>query len=270
MYYMMESLSGLMTARLSGLFLYRHRGLILVLLALFLVVSCSSPVSAFDIDPLGPDDESLAALQSNEQVNVSDNEAFIAFTPVTNSPMTGFIFYPGGNVDYRSYAPIAQKIAGRGYLVTIVKMPLSLAVFGINKADDVIKSYQNIRYWVIGGHSLGGSMAATYAKSHTDRIQGLALWAAYPDSRNNLSVTDLKGLSTYGSQDMVLNMANYQATLGLLPPGTIQQVIQGGNHAQFGNYGPQPGDGNATISADEQQEQVTNVTVRLLRAVEGE
>jgi hypothetical protein len=48
------------------------------------------------------------------------------------------------------------------------------------------------------------------------------------------------------------------------------QVIQGGNHAQFGNYGLQPGDGIATISAADQQRQAAALTARLLRAVEGE
>jgi hypothetical protein len=113
-------------------------------------------------------------------------------------------------------------------------------------------------------------VAASYARSHPYRVQGLFLWASYPPESDDLSATDLKGLSTYGSEDMVLNLENFNSTLVLLPPGTIRQVIEGGNHAQFGNYGPQPGDGVATISAEDQQAQATNLTVRLVRAVEGE
>jgi len=101
-------------------------------------------------------------------------------------------------------------------------------------------------------------------------VQGLFFWASYPPGSDDLSTTDLKGLSTYGSNDMVLNPGTLNSTLVLLPPGTIRQVIEGGNHAQFGNYGPQPGDGVATISAEDQQAQATDLTVRLLRAVEGE
>ena len=149
-------------------------------------------------------------------------------------------------------------------------MPLSLPVFGVNKADEVIAAFPDIRYWVIGGHSLGGSMAASYARNHPDKVQGLFFWASYPSGGDDLSTTDLKGLSTYGSNDMVLNPGTLNSTLVLLPPGTIRQVIEGGNHAQFGNYGPQPGDGVATISAEDQQAQATDLTVRLLRAVEGE
>jgi hypothetical protein len=222
------------------------------------------------LTPLGPTDEALAAMESNANVKVQENGNFIVFTPTLNEPVTGFIFYPGGHVDYRSYAPIAQKIASRGYLVSIVKMPLSLAVFGIDKADNVITAYPDMRYWVIGGHSLGGSMAASHAKKHTDTVQGVAFWASYPETGDDLSSTDLKGLSTYGSNDQVLNMDIYNRTLPLLPHGTIMKVIDGGNHAQFGNYGLQPGDGTATISAADQQAQAADLTVRLIRAVEGE
>jgi len=225
---------------------------------------------AWAMTPLGPTDQALAAMVSGGDVNVQDNGNFVVFTPITNQPISALIIYPGGHVDYRSYAPIARQIASRGYQVSIVRMPLSLPVFGVDKADEVIAAFPGIRYWVIGGHSLGGSMAASYARSHPYKVQGLFLWASYPPESDNLSATDLKGLSTYGSNDMVLDMDNINSTLVLLPPGTIRQVIDGGNHAQFGNYGPQPGDGVATITAEDQQMQATNLTVRLIRAVEGE
>jgi hypothetical protein len=222
------------------------------------------------LTPLGPTSEALAALESNANVTVQDKGNFIVFTPTSHIPITGFILYPGGHVDFRSYAPIAQEIASHGYRVSIVRMPLSLAVFGIDRADEVISAYPDMRYWVIGGHSLGGSMAAAYARSHSDKVQGVAFWASYPGSSDDLSTTDLKGLSTYGSNDQVLNKDTFNATLDLLPHGTIMKVIQGGNHAQFGNYGLQPGDGIATISAVDQQTQAADLTARLLRAVEGE
>jgi dienelactone hydrolase len=185
------------------------------------------------LTPLGPTNEALAAMESNANVTVQENGNFIVFIPTSNTPITGFIFYPGGHVDYRSYAPVAQEIASRGYMVSIVKMPLSLAVFGMDKADNVINAYPNMRYWVIGGHSLGGSMAASYAKKHTFKIQGVAFWASYPETSDDLSSTDLKGLSVYGSNDQVLNMDTYKQTLPLLPKGTIMKVINGGNHARW-------------------------------------
>jgi pimeloyl-ACP methyl ester carboxylesterase len=221
------------------------------------------------LTPLGPSAEALRAMESDKVVSVRDNGNFIVFTPNAVPPATGFILYPGGHVDYRSYAPVAREIASRGYLVAIMEMPLSLAVFGADRADEVIAMYPEIRYWIIGGHSLGGSMAASYAKNNPGDVEGLVLWASYPPGDDDLSRTELKGLSTYGSNDLVLDRDNVNATLPLLPPGTIRQVIMGGNHAQFGNYGTQPGDGMATISAAEQQRQAADLTVRILRAVEG-
>jgi pimeloyl-ACP methyl ester carboxylesterase len=201
---------------------------------------------------------------------VEDAGQWVTFTPASAAPKSAFIFYPGGHVDYRAYAPLASMIASGGYMVTIVKMPLSLAVFGVNKADEVIAAYPDIKYWVIGGHSLGGSMAANYARNHPDEVQGLVLWASYPASSDDLSKTELKVLSVYGSNDHVLGMDTYKATKPLLPAGTIFEVIDGGNHAQFGNYGSQPGDGTATISTDVQQVMVAELTVRIMQAVEGE
>jgi hypothetical protein len=242
---------------------------ILLVLASVLIVGFFVFI-AWGMTPLGPTDQALIAMESGADVTVQDTGDFLIFTPVANQPITGLIIYPGGHVDYRSYAPIARQIASRGYLVSIVRMPLSLPVLGVNKADEVRAAFPDIRYWVIGGHSLGGSMAASYAVHHPLGVQGLFLWASYPPVDDNLSATDLKGLSTYGSEDLVLNRDNLNSTLVLLPPGTIRVVIEGGNHAQFGNYGPQPGDGVATISSEDQQAQATALTVRLIRAVEGE
>jgi len=241
----------------------------LIIIGVLLLLGIAGFIT-WGLTPLGPTSEALAAMESNANVTVKENGNFVVFTPTSNTPITGFILYPGGHVDYRSYAPVAQEIASRGYMVSIVQMPLSLAVFGISRADDVIAAYPDMRYWVVGGHSLGGSMAASYAQNHHDTVQGLVLWASYPVNSDDLSSTSLKGLSTYGSNDQVLNRDNFNATVSLLPPGTIMQVIQGGNHAQFGNYGLQPGDGTATISDTDQQMQAADLTVRLLRAVEGE
>jgi len=92
-------------------------------------------------------------MESGRYVTVQDNGDFIIFTPIGNQPVTGLVLYPGAHIDYRLYAPIARQIASRGYLVSIVKMPLSLPIFGENKADGIITAFPDIRYWVIGGHS---------------------------------------------------------------------------------------------------------------------
>jgi hypothetical protein len=99
----------------------------------------------------------LQAMQSDAQVYVSAENGWVIFFPAENPrPETGFIFYPGGRVDYRAYAPVLKLIAGQGYFVAIVPAPLNLAFFDINAAARVQAKYPEIRNWFVGGHSLGG------------------------------------------------------------------------------------------------------------------
>lgn len=222
---------------------------------------------AWGLTPLGPGAAALAALEPGG-VAVRDEGEFIVFAPAGAEPATGLILYPGGRVDPRSYAPVARAIAARGYLVALVRMPLSLAVLDVDRADAVIAARPGVRNWVVGGHSLGGSMAASYARTHAASVRGLALWASYPADGDDLSATGLRGLSTWGSNDLVLDRARLEAARPLLPPATTVAVIEGGNHAQFGDYGPQSGDGEAAISGAEQQARAADLTVELLRAVD--
>lgn len=213
-----------------------------------------------------PMPEALAALQSDAQVNIT-TEPWLVFQSSQNIPTTGLILYPGGRVDPRAYAPQAHIIASQGYLVIIVPMPLNLAVLGAERASSVINTYPNIQNWVIGGHSLGGSMAALYADRHRDQIKGLVLWASYPASSNNLADSTIKVASIYATLDGLAIQEKIDASRKLLPADTTWVQIEGGNHAQFGWYGLQSGDNPATISREEQQIQIVQATLNLLSSV---
>ncbi len=211
-----------------------------------------------------PMPEALAALTSTADVTV-DYTAWLTFTPTDQNPVGGLIFYPGGRVDPRAYAPAAQAIAAAGYLVVITPMPLNLAVLAPNRAEEVIAAYPNIEHWALGGHSLGGAMAATFVANHPGQIDPLVLWAAYPAAGNSLAgQTDLTVLSISGTLDGLATPADIDASRALLPPSTTFVPIEGGNHAQFGWYGPQPGDNEATISRAAEQEQVIAATLAVL------
>ena len=203
--------------------------------------------------PAQPMPEALAALQSDTDVKVSAGN-WLVFTPAQAAPSAGFIFYPGGRVDYRAYAPMAHALAARGYLVVIPKMPLNLAVFGISKAVDIQAAYPEVQTWYIGGHSLGGSMAADYLFKHQEKFVGLILLASYPASSDDLKQYPGKVLSISGSLDGLATPEKIAASKSLLPPSSQFIVISGGNHAYFGWYGPQSGDNLATITRDEQQQ----------------
>lgn len=212
--------------------------------------------------PLGPMPEAEAALLSDAQVTVT-SEPWFTFAPTETAVNTGLILYPGGRVDPRSYAPLAKALAAQGYLVIIPPMPLNLAFFNPNAADDIIAAHPEIQHWAIGGHSLGGAMAANYVYNHPGQMDGLVLWASYPAENNSLAdQTDLLVLSIYGTNDG--QAEELAAAAERLPPETQWLVIEGGNHAQFGWYGRQPGDGEATITREQQQEMILSGTAALL------
>lgn len=214
------------------------------------------------VNPLGPEEQALAALETGEDVSVSTGDS-IVFMPTELEPKTGLIFYPGGRVDYRSYAPVLREIADQGYLIVLVPAPLNLMVFNPDAAETIIPQFPEVEQWAVGGHSLGGAMAANYLYTHPDAAQGLVLWASYPASNNDLSDSGLRVLSIYGTLDMG-GMQPFQDSHALLPADTSWIVIEGGNHAQFGDYGLQPGDNVAAISAAGQQAQVVTATVEFL------
>jgi hypothetical protein len=218
--------------------------------------------------PLGPMPEASIALQSDSSVDVRTGK-WLVFSPVHSNMSTALIIYPGGRIDPRSYAPTAHAIAVRGYLTIIMPMPLNLAVLGANSASKVIESYPDIQSWAIGGHSLGGTMAAQFAYKNPSRIGGLVLWAAYPASGTDLTELNIIATTIHGSDDGLVNQSEIDSSLDLLPTDTMRIEIEGGNHAQFGWYGRQPGDNEATISRELQQDQIVTATVMLLEKLES-
>lgn len=215
--------------------------------------------------PAQPMPEALVALQSDEWVEVSDSR-WLVFTPLSQTPDTAWIFYPGGRVDPRSYAPLARRVAEQGFLVVVPSMPLNLAVFAPETALDILQEYPAIKTWVIGGHSLGGAMAANFVKKHPDKIQGLILLASYPAEGDSLrDVPSLKVLSIYASLDGLATPEKVLSSRPLLPEDTTWVEISGGNHAQFGWYGVQSGDLPARISREQQQSQVVSAILEFLQ-----
>jgi Predicted hydrolase of the alpha/beta-hydrolase fold len=214
--------------------------------------------------PSQPMPEALAALQSDAAVKVTGGN-WLVFSPATETPKSALIFYPGGRVDYRAYAPMAHALAVKGYLVVIPHMPLNLAVFGIDEALRVQAAYPQIQNWFIGGHSLGGSMAADELFKHSDKFSGLILLASYPANSDDLSRYPGKVLSLSGSLDGLATPAKIEASRALLPATTQFVEIQGGDHAYFGWYGPQSGDQPATITREEQQQTVIDQIDQLMQ-----
>lgn len=218
--------------------------------------------------PAPPMAEAQAALQGDDLVQATA-ESWLVYRPLRGDPTVGLVLYPGGRVDPRAYAPAAREVAREGYLVVVVPMPLNLAVFAPEKAFEVMTAFPEIEHWAVGGHSLGGAMAARFAHRHPETVQGLVLWAAYPASTDDLSGRSLAAVSIYGTHDGLATADKIAASRSLLPRDTRWVAIEGGNHAQFGWYGPQSGDRAASISREEQQRQIMEATSELLSRLAG-
>ena len=209
----------------------------------------------------------------------ADRDAIEAFAPVNSvsselhddgtlvfkpeNATKGFIFYPGGKVEYTAYRPLMAACAQQGILCILVEMPFNLAVLDINAADGIQEQYPEIEKWYIGGHSLGGSMAASYLAEHIEDYGGLILLGSY--STADLSETELDVLSVYGSEDQVMNRDKYEENKSNLPSDFTEVIIDGGCHAYFGMYGPQEGDGKPGIS---NEQQIFLTAEQILKAME--
>lgn len=236
----------------------RKRKIILLIAAavlLALVIGCAAYVS----DYYRADETALSALEGSENVAVRTDDGCVVFEP--ESPVAGFIFYPGGKVEHTAYAPLMLELAKQDILCVIVKMPFNLAVLDSNAAKDIPDRYPQISSWYIGGHSLGGSMAASHAAANADAYNGLVLLAAY----STAEVTGLEVLSIYGTADGVMNAEKYKSNYSNLPGNTVEVILEGGNHAGFGSYGSQEGDGEATIAQSDQISQTAQAIVSLIK-----
>ena len=199
----------------------------------------------------------IAALASDEQVAVSQTSYGWYFDGPSED--RALVFYPGAKVEETAYAPFLHALAARGIDVCLVEMPFRLAILGINSAESVITRH-DYAHWYIGGHSMGGAAAAIYAANHPGQIEELILCAAYP---TKTLPADMAVISLYGSEDKVIALSNIEKGRSFVAsPSYVEYVINGGNHAQFGNYGAQRGDGQASLSAQDQQTEAIDVILK--------
>lgn len=162
----------------------------------------------------------------------------------------GLIFYPGARIEHEAYEPLMKACAAKGIKCVLVEMPLNMAFFNINAADNVQQMYPEVEHWYIGGHSLGGAMASAYLDKNVDNFDGLILLASY--SATDLSDTNLRVLSVLADKDEILNTDKYNTNKSNLPEDFTEETIKGGCHAYFGMYGKQDGDGIPTLTNQEQ------------------
>jgi hypothetical protein len=237
-----------------------------VLIGLGVILVVAGIGIAIYVQPLKAKESAVAALSSTASVTVTDSGDRIVFMPAQTAK-TGLIFYPGAKVDPVAYSESMRAIAEAGYVVFLEKFPLNFAIIQPNRADVVIDTNSDIANWAIAGHSLGGASACLYAKN-SSKVKALIFWAAYCDKSFDLSGrNDVQVTSISASLDALATPEKVESTKAFAPSSTKYVVIDGGNHAQFGNYGEQSGDKPATIRREDQQKQIVEATIAALKGL---
>jgi pimeloyl-ACP methyl ester carboxylesterase len=218
--------------------------------------------------PLSAEPVAIDALDDGDGVTVDVSRSMIRLTPERNARTTGLAFYQGAKVDPQAYAHILRPLTEAGFPVVIFKQPYNLAVLDSTAANAVIgETDDDIDRWVIGGHSLGGAMAASYAEQPRDELYGLLLYAAYPV--NDMSQrADLAVMSVYGTNDEIATPQEIDESAAELPRSTDFVPIDGAIHSYFGDYGPQRGDGTPDVTREEAQREIATASLRLLQAID--
>lgn len=252
---------------------YRISAIILLCVLVFFEVSCSYL----------PADEDLA-----DTIIYNETTEYITLSSVNEGDSTGFMFLPGGLVDPHAYLTLMEKLAQDSIQVLIPKFSTNLAITELSKFKKLINEFPDINVWYIGGHSLGGIAALSAVKDDPDIFKGLILLGVYPSESFDISTWEGQVLSIYAENDQLSTVEEVEAAVSYLPqarfisepiqldtmdtavPNTIYYCISGGNHAQFGDYGFQRGDGTAEITKDEQHEKIHDAIMTFMKWNSGE
>lgn len=180
----------------------------------------------------------------------------LVIDPAQGQARAAFVLYPGGLVRPQAYEWLGHALASRGVRTLIPEMPLDLAVLDTERATRVAAELAPGLPVVVGGHSLGGAMAASYADAHPDAVAGLVLLAAYPAEGTSLRDAGFPALSLWATQDGVADAAKVRDGVSRLPTGTPLVPVEGAVHSFFGRYGPQAGDGVPTVDRHSAEQRI--------------
>lgn len=225
--------------------------------------------AAWWLVPYSAVEPAVAAMESDSNVTVTETATDIMIAPAGAESGVGVFFQPGALVDARAYAAVLRPLAEQGHAVVIAKQPFSIAFLALGAFSGARGAHPEITEWVVGGHSLGGVVAAMDAASYDsaadDPVVGLMLYASYPAT--DMSDLAAKVLSISASEDGLATPAKIDASRSTLPAATVYVVIEGGVHAFFGDYGPQPGDGAPTISHDQARTEISDASVAFVNGL---
>lgn len=218
--------------------------------------------------PFSAEQVALDAIAPGGGVEISDGATSLTMQP-TEPARIGLVFYPGAKVDPRAYARLLRPLADAGYPVVVAKQPYNLAILDIDAADRWVGVPDDgVDRWVVGGHSLGGAMAASYASDERPELVGLLLYAAYP--AGDLSDRDLDVLSVSGTNDGLSTPDKIADSVDDLPATAEFVPVEGAIHADFGDYGIQRGDGQPGGDRETAQHDIVAATLGFLERVDAD
>ncbi|WP_207505130.1 alpha/beta hydrolase [Telluribacter humicola] len=203
-------------------------------------------------------------LRSDAAVEVTETEDYISFTPTSTSSKV-LLFYPGALVDPVAYAPLCRKVAASGCPVYLIKMPWRLALNGYTKPKEIGLLGDTTKQYLLAGHSQGAKMAAQFVYENPSLIDKLILLGTTHPRDIDLSTSQIPILKIQGTHDGVAAVEEMNRNKSKLPSTTKYVLIEGGNHTQFGFYGYQLGDSEASISREQQQQMVLDSIISFVR-----
>ena len=235
---------------------------VLIVILVLLVLAIVALVTWANIVMQGERGPALLAWRDHRVVITSTNHS-IVLTPRSGATGTGLVFIPGAKVDPYAYLYKLSGIVEKGVTVVITKPTLNLALLDQRPLSTFTADAPEVTRWFVGGHSLGGVRACMLAASTAEPdVAGVVLFGSY--CANDLSHTELTVLSIGGERDGLSAPAKIDAAKDMLPSSATFVEIPGSNHARFGDYGVQPGDGVATISSAAARSEISAALARIL------
>lgn len=232
------------------------RIILIIIASVILVSAVIVGMCLFNSRPAVQTTETYQNKFPNAIINIQDDGG-VEILPGNGTTNTGIIFYVGAQITPDAYIPLLSRLSQQGYSCFIPDLTFNMAALEPKAAEAIINEHHEIISWYIAGHSMGGLTASGFAADNSGKIDGLILLAAY--TNRNLSASGIPVLSIYGDTDGVMNKDLYNKRLEWNPEDFEEHIITGANHAQYGDYGKQPRDNDASITAEKQQKETAKL-----------